>query len=291
MRVMCQQYDLIFITTCTDDKYINAYLLSVINNNQNIDICIILLLQNGLRLNTSITNERVDVHFIQDVRKLSLSKARNICLDYMTQNNIHSRYIMFPDDDSSFDSLFFERFNHVVNANTLIDVLCNNTNKLYQNKKKLPENSYTNDYQYAMSVNMITKYPHVLSIGKFDENLGVGAKYGAGEDSDFFVRACKMFGPFKVTHELYNFHPAPNDKNQLQSYKELINKYKKYGEGIIYFYNKHNMHFSAFKCIIAALVGSLKSLIFDFNLKLSIARLFAFGFRLKTYLKLRINTK
>jgi len=40
-----------------------------------------------------------------------LSKARNIALKYLIINSISSKYIMFPDDDSSFDSLFFLKGN------------------------------------------------------------------------------------------------------------------------------------------------------------------------------------
>lgn len=56
----------------------------------------------------------------------------------------------------------------------------------------MPQLNYlekTNNYQNAMSVNMIIQYDHFIEIGFFDERMGVGAKYGAGEDGDFFLES------------------------------------------------------------------------------------------------------
>ncbi len=41
-----------------------------------------------------------------------------------------------------------------------------------------------------MSVNMIISFKTFLLVGLLDERLGAGAKYGGGEDVDYFIRSC-----------------------------------------------------------------------------------------------------
>lgn len=101
----------------------------------------------------------------------------------------------------------------------------------------MPQLNYlekTNNYQNAMSVNMIIQYDHFIEIGFFDERMGVGAKYGAGEDGDFFLRICERFGPFVFNQHLHTFHPASDTKFATISLKALIERYKKYGEGVVF---------------------------------------------------------
>lgn len=90
-----------------------------------------------------------------------------------------------------------------------------------------------------MSVNMIIQYDHFIEIGFFDERMGVGAKYGAGEDGDFFLRICERFGPFVFNQHLHTFHPASDTKFATISLKALIERYKKYGEGVVFLLCKH----------------------------------------------------
>ena len=278
-------FDLIFLTTAQNALHINNLLDSICRYNYKLNINIIILLQNSVKINQEkYQNKNTTINVITTNKKYSLSKARNICIDYIIDNKIKSKYIMFPDDDTTFDSSFFINFENTVTQNCLIDVYCTETKHHYQAIKQLPDNSLTTDYKYAMSVNMIISYDHFIHIGKFDENMGVGAKYGAGEDGDYFLRTCEKFGSFKVYHKLYNFHSAPDRKFEDLSLSKLIKRYKTYGEGVIYLLYKHNKPRQAIQCIIYGLLGSIKSFIFDFNLKLSLARLCGFWYRLKCYL-------
>ena len=286
---MYKQYDIIFITTCTSDLYVNKYLTSVINNNISIDICIVLLLQNGLSSNIAEVNERVVIHYIYNSNVLSLSRARNICLDYIKQSRISSRYIMFPDDDTTFDKHFFENFNNVVSSNTLIDVLCEGTSIPYVSLSKFKDRDLVTSHKYAMSVNMIIKSDNVFEIGDFDEQLGVGAKYGAGEDGDYFIRVCKKYGPFVYTNKLWNYHPSADDKYRQISLLKLLRRYKTYGEGVIYLMVKHKMYFQAIKCILSGFAGAFIALFLKFNAKLSIARLYGGITRFNVFCKLLLK--
>jgi hypothetical protein len=278
-------FDLIFITTTQNNLNVSNLLDSIYNFNNKLNINIILLLQNSIEINQEkFQNEYTTINVITTNKKYSLSKARNICIDYIIDNGIKSKYIMFPDDDTTFDSSFFMNFKSTVTQNSLIDVYCTGTKHHYQDIKQLTDGSLTSDYKYAMSVNMIINYEHFIDIGKFDEDMGVGAKYGAGEDGDYFLRTCKKYGSFKVYHNLYNFHPAPDRKYEDLSLAKLIKRYKTYGEGVIYLLYKHNKPYQAIICIIYGLLGSIKSCLFEFNLKLSLARICGFWYRLKCYL-------
>jgi hypothetical protein len=54
--------------------------------------------------------ESISFNYFINELKMGLSKARNIALKYLLDNILSAEYIMFPDDDSSFDSVFFDNF-------------------------------------------------------------------------------------------------------------------------------------------------------------------------------------
>lgn len=278
------KYDLIFISTCTTLDYVHDLLSSIANNNNCLNVCVIILFQGGLKMdiinntpNTTFVNLKCDEFY-------SLSEARNRVIQYVRKQNIVASYVMFPDDDSTFGEDFFDNFNHEVHSNTLISVYCTGTKNLY---KKMPSLNYmeqTDNYLNAMSVNMIIQYEHFMEIGFFDEKMGVGAKYGAGEDGDFFLRICEKFGPFSFNQHLCTFHPASNVKFASMSLKNLILRYKKYGEGVICLLCKHRKYRQAFGCIIMGMLGAFKALLIDLNGKLCIARMVGVYYRSKMFL-------
>lgn len=283
------KYDLIFISTCTVLDYINNLFSSIANNNKSLKVCVVTLFQCGLDTDIDYnTSESVFVKLKCD-KLCSLSKARNLGIQYIKDRNIVADYVMFPDDDSSFDKNFFDNFKKEVDSDTLINVFCEGTKVLYQ---KMPQLNYlekTDNYQNAMSVNMIIQYNHVMEIGFFDERMGVGALYGAGEDGDYFLRICERFGSFVFNQHLYTFHPAPNTKYAVISLKKLIGKYKKYGEGVIFLLWKHKKYRQAIHCMIMGILGAFKALLIDFNMKLCLARIAGFYYRSKMLLFLFLH--
>ena len=239
------------------------------------------------QLTTDFNNTEYDIPYqietffvLNNARRLSLSYARNIALRYICENDIMFNYIMFPDDDSSFDSAFFENYGKFVNGNTVIDVYCKNEKILFK------PNNYDGgmllmkgNYDAAMSVNMIIQRDTVNNVGLFDERMGVGSKYGSCEDSDYFIRCCEYSKHgFLYEKNLWNFHPKADDKYKNMRLSTLMRRYKNYGKGIIFLFDKHNMHVDAVKCVFSALAGSLFSLL-RLNFKLAIARIFAFFVR------------
>lgn len=278
--------DLLFIATFIDLKMVEGF-LSSLQFNRCIGLQVVLVAQNNIEID--ISNYQSQYNLITVLRvseQLSLSKARNVGIEYINVNNITSDYVMFPDDDSSFSVEFFENFKALVSCNTLIDVYCRGSKELFK-----PTSYKSGDilgrwqYQASMSVNMIVDRNTFSTVGCFDENMGVGATYGAGEDGDYFIRCCNASGRgFKYEKGLWNFHPKGIDKYKHMSLAQLNRRYRNYGRGVIYLLCKHDMKLAAVRCCFDALAGSLVAL-FKLEFKLSCARLYAFIVRSSTLIQ------
>ena len=279
-------YTLTFISTFIDSKLINELINSIIDNNKNNKI--LCLLVNQTNDNISIQNNSFS-HFIEiKTTKRSLSSARNIAIKYILENDIKFEHLMFPDDDSTFTSDFFDNYNKFVssNQNYLIDVYCKGTSILYKynSRNDLSKLDYHN-YDMAMSVNMIISFNTFCKVKYFDELLGVGAKYGAGEDADYYIKACKEsnYG-FIYLKSLFNYHPSHSTKHKSMSLNNLINKYINYGNGAIFMLCKHKMYKESLIICLRALGGSFFNLL-KLEFKLSLVYFIAFFSRLYMFLK------
>lgn len=278
---------LIFATTCQNILYIEELYKSIIEGNKTLDLCVITLLQKGNKIKEELyKNNFTKFIFLHTDNCYGLSKARNIIIDYIIDQNIKFDYIMFPDDDSTFDGSFFDNFCNSVFCNSLISVYNQNTKIPYKLDYKYFTYADVNSFKLAMSVNMIISYKTFINVGHFDENLGVGAKYGAGEDADYFIRCCNENNcGFNVVHKLYNFHPANTHKFKLMTLNALIKRYRTYSEGVIYLCIKHKLYGEAIKYIVRGIFGAMHALIF-LNIKLFVARMYGTYYRFVTLLKL-----
>ena len=204
------KYDIVFIATYVDNTHIEDLVCSIIANNDALKVLLLVLCQNGYcieRRNTAM----VDMMTICIPNKVGLSKARNICLHHICENNIQFRYVMFPDDDSLFDRSFFLNFKSCVSGNTLIAVKATQDRKSYFIKMPNKQMASKQDYKSAISVNMVISSQTLHQVGDFDEELGVGCYYGAGEDNDYFIR-CSKIEAFSFTNNIWNYHPLQKNK-------------------------------------------------------------------------------
>ena len=123
-------------------------------------------------------------HIHSDTKGLSYN--RNIGLLYVTGD-----IICFPDDDCKFyDNTLFEVSNLLADTNIGFCM-----GRIYDRKeqkniiKKWSNKEFKvskfNSYFVNSSITMFIKKEYILN---FDENLGVGAKFGSCEDADFIYR-------------------------------------------------------------------------------------------------------
>jgi hypothetical protein len=274
-------YDIVFVSTFIDRKNIDHLIWTVVDNNQILSIFFIIINQTKSELILP-SSTLIDFHQI-NTERLSLSKARNIGINYLMQNNIHFEHIMFPDDDTTFSDIFFNRYKDYIssNENYLIDVYCFGSNNLFKPLKHI-EGEFLNkkNFDAAMSVNMIISYKTLMQVGIFDERLGVGADYGAGEDGDYYIRCCNYATKFIYTKQLFNYHPASKDLFRTLTLKQIINRYNSYGRGVVFMLCKHHLYGEALIVCIRAIGGAIKS-IFTFDLKLFCAYIITFISRLR----------
>jgi hypothetical protein len=279
-----KSYNIVFISTFIDRKNIDNLISTVTENNQTLSILFIIINQTKIEL---IIPSSTIIAFHQiNTERISLSKARNIGINYILQNNIQFEHIMFPDDDTTFSDVFFNRYSDYINSNEnyLIDVYCFGTDSLFKPLKYL-EGEFLNRYNFeaAMSVNMIINYKTFKQVGIFDERLGVGAIYGAGEDGDYYIRCCYYASRFIYTKQLFNYHPASNVLFRKLAMKQLINRYNNYGRGVVYMLCKHHLYNSALIICIRAIGGALKS-IFIADFKLFCAYTISFFSRIRIFI-------
>lgn len=265
------QFDLVFVTTSSNLTLLQQYLDSV-NLNNSLNLLVLLVCQNGIEILPQ-SNEMTAIHIIKVNSQLSLSKARNLALEFLEIENVKYSFIMFPDDDSTFDLYFFKKFKSIVKdgANYLIDVK-NQSETGYFIKHNFVNGELLslNSWNKSCSVNMIINFSTLTKLGRFDEKLGVGAKYGAGEDCDFFIRAIRRNCIFTFTNELYNMHPAPTNTYKAMSLTSLVNRFKNYGRGVVFVLMKHSMYFDAIKICFRGGAGSVVNALKG-NFKLSYA--------------------
>ena len=274
-------YDVVFITTFVDKAHIGTLISSISTSNNTLRVLVVVACQNGYDIPEQ-TSEYVDVRRIKIPNIVSLSKARNICLCYLKEHNLNYNYIMFPDDDSVFDESFFRNFTTYVKGNTLIAVKATQDRQTYFIKMPNKQFASQGDFHKAISVNMVIKGNIMNLVGGFDEQLGVGNYYGAGEDNDFFIR-CNKIENFTFTNSIWNYHPL--QYGQIKgSTSQLKKRYNSYGRGVVYMLMKHRMFRQAMFVIIRGYVGCIISII-KLNFKMAYVYCCASNERLKTFIK------
>lgn len=283
--------DLIFITTFISKENINNLIDSVCEANIGLKILFVVVCQNGFFLEKKDRNG-VEVKQLNIPSKLSLSAARNVAIKYIVERQLKSDFIMFPDDDSTFDRNFFLNYPRLAKGeNYIVDIYVTGTNHLFRKLNIRPHSlTKSNKWFVACSVNMLISFESFIKVGYFDETLGVGTHYGAGEDNDYYIRICKVSKGFYYNNLLYNFHPAFKAVAPNYTISQLIRRYDGYGKGVIACLCKHKMYSAAFRVCLRALGGGIKNIIF-FKINYGVAYLNSFYSRLKTLIFFATSSK
>lgn len=282
-------FDLTIIVTSFDENLINNFFYSInLNNNLNL---LIIFVNQGLFLK-QINNFTKHSQVIEiKTKKIGISEARNIGLDYFFQKKIISDHILFCDDDSTFDNSFFEKYKYVISKNIsyLFDVYSIGTNKLYiPNNCKEGDLIKKNNLKAALGVNMLISVDVINEVKFFDTNVGPGTLFGAAEDTDYFIRCIDVCKFFTYTKGIYNFHPSTDYKYGNTSLKNLLKRFINYGNGVVYVLLKHKLYLRAITICFRSLGGSLYSIL-KLDFRLSFIYLITFFTRISLMIRIILN--
>jgi hypothetical protein len=281
--------NLIMVTTLQDDLYIYNLLKSLDNNLRNITLEVIVVCQD-IEVVFSPQNELLTLTLLKESR-MSLSKARNKALTFLYKRGHGSEYIMFPDDDSSFDAVFFDNFGNILGTKkNYIGYIYNEGSKELYLGKKTEENKLLSikDYDLVGSPNQIIQYKILNIKFFFNELLGVGAKYGSSEDFDFFVNITISGFSYYFKEGLYSYHPSKKDNYTNLNLTSILERFKNYSSGFAYVLFKHKLYHLLFNYLIRTLLASAYYFL-QFNFKLSFAYLIQFYYRIRLIFNFMFN--
>lgn len=184
--------------------------------------------------------------------RCSLSKARNIGLDYIYKNmDVNEQdFIMFPDDDCWYEDNTFKKISSLdwdEKDFYSLRVFDPYTNKEFGKRKK--SNSiklnYFNSFRLPISVGLVIKLKvFVDKVTYFNELLGVGTDIGSGEETEVVLKLLSSkskgcyYGNIDVYHEIYHIDDA------------FIKKSERYALGQGYCFYKFTKDFSPLIIIV-----------------------------------------
>jgi glycosyltransferase involved in cell wall biosynthesis len=193
---------------------------------------VIVVDQNVNREVENIVNEYKKILNISYMRSgiKGLSYNRNIALE-----KAKGDIIAFPDDDCEYEKDTLEKINEFFSKNDYTLYTCNTKEKhsnysIANALKFSSEITKSNFYRTGISFTIFHKKNDINL--KFDEKLGVGAEFGAGEESDYLLKLLDNGYKGYYFHNHYIYHPyKKNEYNENRAYN--------YGRGFGALYKKH----------------------------------------------------
>lgn len=197
-----------------------------------------------------------------------LSRARNAALAH-AEGDI----IGFPDDDCVYPEWLLAKVNALLAGNPGLGGVTGRTVPLgttsgFQDAR-MKILTPLNVWQRAISYTMFLRQVVVQSVGAFDETLGVGAgtPWGAGEETDFLLRAIAGKGRIAYHHGLAVAHPDKSSPSV-----EAISRAYRYSCGVGRVLSKHNaLSLPAAYSVARTSVGLGAALVSRDRLKIRIA--------------------
>ncbi len=256
-------YDLCLIATHVNQLSIGNLIESILVNNNDLRIYFIIISQNS-PLKFEGANNLVDIQTVV-VANCSLSRARNIGLSLLRESQKVVGHIMFPDDDTSFDSNFFKKFKSVVehDKSYIMPIFQQGSldnlymGFIYREGHIVPQKMKS----LIGSPNQIICYLNNKQLIYFNEDLGVGAKFGSCEDLDLFLRLNRNGSHYYYTSIIYNFHPAKVHTFNNLTFSRLISRFKNYSAGFCFIIFKYKFYSAIPEFLIRPLGASLIYLI------------------------------
>lgn len=231
ISIKMQNYDLSKIEIIIVDQNEQGFLFEVINKFQSLNIKYIHSNTRGLSFN------------------------RNVGLTKATGN-----VICFPDDDCKFYNNTLSEVSNILSSENIDFCMGRIYDREEQkdiikkwSKKEFKVNRF-NSYFVVSSITLFIKKESILS---FDENLGVGAKFGSCEDADLTYRLLEKKNNAVYSPKIELWHPQPD-------YQEIsLKKVESYASGFGYFVRKN---IDIFKILLLILLVGKKNLQFFLNI-------------------------
>ncbi|MBE0539752.1 MAG: glycosyltransferase [Ignavibacterium sp.] len=162
------------------------------------------------------------------VNKKSISEARNsITIPAGTD------WIFFCDDDGFPDDNYSLVLNNILNKNPNLDLLggvyLREDNKEYYNQRQKIKGGIKSfiDTKKIMGSNLVVRVSIFNELARFSPDFGVGAFWGAGEETDLVWKAYFNNKKIDFFHELIIYHPPMLSR----SLRDEIKKSYNYGVG------------------------------------------------------------
>lgn len=161
----------------------------------------------------------IDIKYIKTDKK-GLSIARNIGLKL-----VDGDIIAFPDDDCEYiENTLYDIYKHFDNDKKTRIITGKSIDKITKKNSSISwkdescELTYYNIYKTAISYTIFIRFKNIEDI-IFDELLGVGAKYGAGEESDMLLSLLHDGYKGKYDKNIIVYHPIKSENpNRTYSY-------------------------------------------------------------------------
>lgn len=151
-------------------------------------------------------SDKITIKHIKSIKK-GLSLNRNLGLIYALGS-----IVAFPDDDCEYLSITLEQvvsfFSHNERYRLFtINTVSKTSNIWYNSQRSKVQLNNRNYYRYAISMGIFVRY-RSLSDLSFDEQLGVGCYFGAGEESDFVSNLLTLGYDGIYDGSMFVYHPS-----------------------------------------------------------------------------------
>ena len=195
--ILCSEYDLTKVEIIVVDQNDKINLSNIIDKYKN----------------------SLDIKHIKSKVK-GLSKNRNIGIEIST-----GEYIAFPDDDCKYMKDTLKKVEEIFENNNDLyavmgKIIDENNENCIRNWSKVEEKiTKTNFYTKLSSITLFKRNTEPKRY--FNEQLGVGAKFGSNEDANMIYKILKSGLNIKYFPQIVLFHPKPPqnlDPNKVYNY-------------------------------------------------------------------------
>jgi glycosyltransferase involved in cell wall biosynthesis len=183
--------------------------------------------------------DALDIRHLRMDRK-GLSRARNEGLQHVTGD-----VVAFPDDDCWYPEDLLETIDDLLQRRSAVDGVTARSYTLegqrtVQHGASSGRLTLWNVFGHGRGISycIFLRANVVESVGRFDENVGVGAgtQWGSGEETDYLIRSLQQ--GYRIEHrtDLRVHHPKKDGVNR--------QRIESYGRGIGYVFRKNKISFA-----------------------------------------------